>query len=134
MILGIGVTKMKDKKVIFNRTAHVAQWDWLSQHPDKSVTDWPGWANKGGKFKLTFSGCFMCPCALIRRDNAHSTDGICRFCPMDWGNKKYCSSECCNGKSNFLFDKYYYAHSLKKKSLYAAQIRDLPVKEDVICV
>ena len=105
---------------VFFHTAHKALWNWLSKHPGKNKNDWPGWEYNKGKVSRVRSSCFACEYVVNRPD--------CAECPLDWGIGGGCFAggyyEWKNAFDNECFDKLI---------ILAAQIRDIHVREGVVC-
>ena len=103
---------------------HRRLWDWLSKHPHASKPDWPGFRGFKGWVLETVYGnpigwqyCFLCLYTY------HFKGPHCSYCPLD----PDFDAPCLGG----LFDLWCDAPNYKDRSEYAAQIRDLPVREEV---
>jgi len=105
---------------VFNHTAHKALWNWLSKHPGKNKNDWPGWEYNKGKVSRVRSSCFACEYAGNRPG--------CAECPLDWGIGEFCSTG-----AFYEWEKEFKRECFDKLTIFAAQIRDLPVREGVVC-
>ena len=119
--------------IIFNHAAHIELWDWLSKNPDKEKIDWPGWDIHGGAFnyKRTMNSCFACETAQeIYRDRTDEDGNMCMFCPLIWSDKQ--QFYCCDYISELygLWMEFKHYNDLRIK--FAQQIRDLPLKENVL--
>jgi len=106
---------------VFNHTAHVALWDWLSNNPDKQKCHWPGWKSNDGDHDCVIEDCFACDYDPICPTGYFTEDG----CPLIWPQK----SSCWNGST--LYHRYLEAKLILTKKKIAAQIRDLPIREGV---
>lgn len=93
---------------VFNHTAHKALWDWLSEHPEKGKTEYPGWV-----IDQHLKGYCI---AYMYKNN-------CLSCPFD-------AHICSDG----LYEKWMNENNFFNRSKLAAQIRDLPVREGVKCI
>ena len=107
---------------VFFHTAHKALWNWLSKNPEMTKDNWPGWGFNGGKVAHVKSSCFACGYfgLKLRADD-------CEVCPLLWGER-----HCSNG----LYRDWEDAMGIEQYevvSKLAAQIRDLPVREGVVC-
>ena len=111
---------------VFFHTAHKALWNWLSKNPDHKTKKrhWPGWDFNGGNVKKTDSDCFACE----YQDSIDPIyDTLCTSCPIVWPNNAKC------GHVKGVFDAWEYSRNEETRSKRAAQIRDLPVREGVVC-
>lgn len=103
----------------FHHTAHKALWNWLSKNPQRFKDEWPGWRSRGVK---GWSSCLAC----------EYSDCNCDKCPLIW-DIEY------GGRCNDSYRPYRLWKLARNKEDWdevvrlAAQIRDLPVKEGVIC-
>ena len=101
---------------VFFHTAHKALWNWLSKHPEMVKEDWPGWESNGGNVTCTINQCFAC-----------EYDKDCVGCPLYWPNSIFCMLP------KGIGFKFYRSCNNEERSILAAQIRDLPVREGVVC-
>ncbi len=110
---------------VFNHTAHKALWNWLSKHPDHKTKKkhWPGWSPNRGNVKPNDSDCFACEYVDSIDPNSH----CCGNCPIVWPNNAVC------GNYKNVFDNWFSSHDTETRAKLAAQIRDLPVREGVVC-
>ena len=114
---------------VFFHTAHKALWNWLSKHPVREKLEWPGWKRNGGNVKDSSSNCLACDFAGEVEDDEDVLD-VCDCCPLDFPYKR-----CVRGKSGEtgLFRQWGKSNISWRRSDLAAQIRDLPVREGVVC-
>lgn len=114
---------------VFNHTAHVALWDWLSENPDKQEKEWPEWAWNGGEYydaPTPFNNkCFCCMYVDYLNES-------CNACPLVWPHDRKCGES--NDYGIGLFDEWHSEADPQRRSELAAQIRDLPVREGVECI
>lgn len=114
----------------FHHTAHKALWNWLSRGDNRTKEAWPGWQGEGGKVQggEKIFHCLACKYGYFFGINDTTR---CKNCPLIWpdgvtcitgGDPLYCRWYDAMEKGNF---------KLGRK--LAAQIRDLPIKEGVIC-
>lgn len=131
----------------FNHTAHKELWDWLANNPGQPKSAWPGWSYYPD-IKEEYNGCFACE-YVIRYKQAPLYLAPCSaHCPLVWPN----SGACFDLHREGLFARWnkcrlmaqclsiepwcFYevtASFYSTMSDLARQIRDLPVKEGVIC-
>jgi len=103
----------------FRWEEHKRLWNWLSENPEKSKSDWPEW----NTFKEAPSNCFACKFDEAMKKNIF-LENDCVFCPLTKkGNSLYCI--CLDG----LFYRWYYAHK-KQKYIISKQIANLPLRDD----
>lgn len=103
---------------VFNHTAHKALWNWLSMHPRETKSCWPAWDFNGGKVKEVEHNCFACEYAM----GVFLQQPICVNCPLDFG------CHCADG----IYGTWGGA-LMEEAAQLAAKIRDLPVREGVVC-
>ena len=115
----------------FHHTAHKALWNWLSMGDDRTKEAWPGWKQNGGKIQGEVNTSYCMACKYDKYFG--NVDSIrCKNCPLVWPY----GVTCMDSSNNNLYCKWYNAMengSFKFGRKLAAQIRDLPVKEGVIC-
>lgn len=143
--------KLKNGTLRFWHTAHKALWLWLSKHPYSEKGDWPGWTENGGKVPMFSNLCFAClydensnrtkwgkvnKLVYIGRDDFFP----CASCPLKWPE----GGKCC-GSYKQLFSRWDDLNlfdeesglpiraAVDLKSLLALKIRNLPIKEGVVC-
>ena len=117
---------MADKKLIDMSTltlaqakaGHCALWDWLAETGRRNKAAWSGWA------EYTFRArayCFAC-----ELDNR--VGGTCENCPVVWPG----SADCCETADGdeAIFSQWQDADDIATRRALAAQIRDLPWKEE----
>lgn len=108
----------------FNHTAHKELWNWLADNPDKKKHEWPEWDFNGGKHKEIMGECFACQYAM----SIKLINETCKKCPLVEHYEK--GNTCLNG----LFNQWdYECQNLQKRSGFARQIANLPVREGVEC-
>ena len=107
---------------VFFHTAHKALWNWLSKHPEMDKEDWPGWESNGGNVKDSGTDCIACDFALQVKEKGQT----CDFCPLCFPYDR-----CISGFG--LFMQWENSKTAWVKEKLAAQIRDLPVREGVVC-
>ena len=106
----------------FHHTAHKALWNWLGKNPNRFKQEWPGWWSNGGKVYKGMSSCLACNYAAYD----------CKGCPMIW-DVEY------GGRCMEDYRPYHLWRLARddgdwdEAARLAAMIRDLPVKEGVIC-
>ena len=103
---------------VFFHTAHKALWNWLSINTDQVKANWPGWSYNGGVISKVIGDCFACEFC-----------SDCDDCPILWKKDGTCMlSE---------YGQWVEAKNERKSNSFisklAAQIRDLPVREGVVC-
>jgi hypothetical protein len=103
------------KVKIFLHSRHIELWDWLVDHPDKEKWQWPGWKDVPAQE----NDCFACGYSEFKNS--------CADCPLVWPD------EDCYFDDEYLFARWDRAEDLEEKAKLAAQIRDLPVREGVVC-
>ena len=110
---------------VFFHTAHKALWNWLSKRTNHKTRkrQWPGWDFNGGNVKKTDYDCLACEYV----DKVTPLDPCCGKCPIIWPDNSLC------GDDGNIFDDWFFSHSTEKRAKLAAQIRDLPVREGVVC-
>ena len=103
---------------VFFHTAHKALWNWVSNNPRKELVYWPGWEKNGGNVNLGRSYSFECEYA----------ENNCSDCPLVWPG-----ANCTNETVDNIFGQWVMCFYSSDASKFAAQIRDLPVREGVVC-
>ena len=97
------------------KAAHITLWQWLYEHPDKTICDWPGWEVNGRSFLGLINNSFACAVAKMR-----GPSGACEHrCPLDQQKIKGCYVNKKGALQQWKKEK-----SIKKKQKYAAIIRD----------
>ena len=112
--------ELEIKEPVFDHSAHKELWEWLSRHPDKNKTDWPGWDYNEG-FYSCLEECFACEYA-----NSFGKNFMCSRCPLIWPGELLC-------KDYGLFYRYMNTRNKSEKTELAKQIANLPVKKGVHC-
>lgn len=113
---------------LFNRTAHRELWGWVSDNPDSSKTQWPGWKENGGKYQSD-NACFACNYSEQQSLPLHP--GNYCHCPLVWPSLAPCSLPCFCGGSPFTA--WSRSSSTEERRKYAAMLRDLPLVSGVLC-
>ena len=110
--------------IYFDHTNHIRLWDWLSKNPDKNKFNWPQWKYNIGNIDHVENSCFSCEYTnYIDPDDEHSCNG----CPLVWP-----SGVCYSGG---LYTKWILAKDdLDERIKIAKEIRDLPVKDGIVCI
>ena len=96
---------------------HREMWGWLTENPDKEKEDWPRWKWKwrnGGEVEGVFALCFAC----------EYSKG-CDKCLFVWPG-----ADCQHGTGGGLYNKWLFEKNAERRAALAAQIRDLPVRDD----
>jgi len=101
------------------KAGHRALWDWLAETGSDIKAAWPGWAEYD---RMAMSYCFVCEC--------HRTYvGPCHVrCPAVWPG----GAGCCEtaGNDDGVFELWRAERNINARRELAAQIRDLPWRED----
>lgn len=118
------------KATVFNHTGHKELWDWLSKNPTMDKEQWPGWEYNGGTYKYATNSCFACDYSWGAYSETEEYDPsvLCKLCPIKWSGTDDCEKSIYREWYEALYRKRY-----DKTAKLAAEIRDLPVKEGVIC-
>ena len=87
---------------------HRELWGWLAENPRKTKSEWPRWEYNGGDICLVFANCFAC-----------EVSDRCDNCLFVWPGGRTCEG---------LYEKILHGN-IKKRVIFAKQIRDLPVRE-----
>lgn len=110
--------------------AHKMLWGLLSNYPNMRKMDAVGRIIK--KYpamakRWPLSDCFACASVecYVHAYDIQDTTNSCSYCPLNWGKERVCYTH------YGLFSKWDMARDLEDKRFYAAQIRDLPLKENV---
>lgn len=116
-------------KPMFFWWAHKMLWGLLSNYPDMRKMDavariakkYPAMARR-----LPISDCFACQCvaAYLHENNIRNKSKSCDYCPLNWGSTRTCYP------NDGLFTMWDMAVTPEDKRFFAAQIRDLPLKEN----
>jgi hypothetical protein len=112
---------------IFLHSKHVELWQFLADHPDKEKWQWSGWKD----IPKQVNDCFACDYAKIATSSG--LIGSCADCPLIWDTKHCDDSIKDKDGADGLFYLWDVCEDLKERSKLAAQIRDLPVREGVVC-
>lgn len=117
------------KAIVFNHTGHKELWDWLSKNPTKDKKQWPGWEWNKGEYYAA-NDCFACSYAwdCYTEEYEYDYKAICKDCPIKWPRTDNCDKSIYREWVAALHNKRY-----DETARLAAEIRDLPVKEGVIC-
>lgn len=109
---------------VFQHSAHIALWDWLSKNPLADKDDWIGWKRNGGMYPDDVAcDCFACD----------YEEDYC--CPLIWEDINGEPCKDCNSDEDGLFSAWQMdKDNLKQRVKFAEKIRDLKVNEDVKCV
>lgn len=117
-----------DKEIQQVYENHQALWNWLAENPGEAGVlnrkeDWPGWVRNGGEHENISNddNCFMCKDSWARKWG-------CESCLIEW-NKLILGSVCSEPGSPFY--KWSLAKTPEDRAIYAAQVRDLPLKKKV---
>jgi len=104
---------------------HRELWRWLVENPDKEKENWPGWEQVANSYPQIMESasiktlhCFAC---YMTQD--------CDKCLLVWPGLD-CSNET-EGDGKGLFERWNWTKRIKQRAKLAAQIRDLPVREEV---
>lgn len=113
---------------IFEHTAHVSLWDYVSKHVHIKKSEWPGWINYPHLDNDTLKDANYClACYYMLQHDTHKPSHRCDKCPLLWPD-----GHCAFGEFDGLFNKFRHAETDAAKSLIATAIRDLPIKADVV--
>lgn len=117
---------------IFNYSAHKALWLWLAENPAVTKSAWPGWDEYSSIPRLQCFACqYVTECRWYYRPTIYTPRLKCTLCPLDWGTYPQCSN---NYNDAGLYVRYMRAASFERRSLFAKQIAELPVKQGVLYV
>jgi hypothetical protein len=105
---------------VFHHTLHRSLWQWLADNPSKSKEGWTRWESNGGDVEVIWSHCFACKYA--------KECGTCYYCPLVWGGKY---DRCF--VNNGLFGQWQNSTDPHERTDLALKIKDLPVKDGVVC-
>ena len=121
----------------FNHQAHRELWDWLSKHPGKLKSEWPGWDRNYGPYPDNGNECFACDAC-----------SDCSGCPLVWPHG-HCYERVVYGETlHGLFKRWHALTMVSRASLQrgaieqakksipdliqlARRIRDLPLAQPV---
>ena len=119
----------------FNHQGHRELWDWLSKHPGKLKSEWPGWDRNYGPYPDNGNECFACDAC-----------SDCSGCPLVWPNG-HCYERFVEGKTlNGLFKRWHVLNEISRNRYnrgffdsawesipemiqLARRIRDLPLAQ-----
>lgn len=116
---------------VFLWWAHKELWDILATHPNTEHEDAAVTVARKYHTKWPFSGCYACQAKqeLVAANRSERTCYSCeKYCPIDWGKSVVCVES-----SDSPYVRWRDAHYANKPGLaakYAAQIRDLPLREN----
>ena len=96
---------------------HKELWNWLSENPDKTKEDWPGWKIN----EHMDNNCFLCGYVDM------VVGGGCFDCPISWGRTEMCTDDYPKLSYYLLYEG---ALKLKDKATYAKIIANLPEKTE----
>lgn len=105
---------------------HREMWDWLSENPDKEKVDCPTiekWLEDNEDYPD--SDCFCCEYNLVQTYE-YEEEG-CAHCPLKWPSKET-AFQC--ERNSGLYKRWAYSDDPLERAALAAQIRDLPVREE----
>lgn len=114
----------------FYYSRHIELWNFLCNNPELDKQDWVKWRINGGTYEEVIHSCFACD-YVVKNDPISKLleqRGLldCDLCPFGYfGTYKNCLGG--------LYEEWRSETDLNKKAMLAAKIRDLPVKEGVIC-
>jgi len=124
---------------IFDHTSHKAIWNYVVENRCNK-----GFAQEKLNLPLAkYYHCYACEYAVIKHSELTGQDvhdvgisfildkiNICHHCPLEWPEEYYCKGETSFGG---LYNRYLYGRDEDStREMFAAQIRDLPVKEGVV--
>jgi len=104
---------------VFKHSLHKELWQWLGDNPEKDKEDWHRWESNGGDVKRASSWCFACEYVL------GCING--KRCPLKW------SLGSCMQSDKSEYEQWIYAKTNTERTRLAYAIRDLPVKDGVVC-
>ena len=100
---------------------HRELWGWLVDNPTRNKNEWPRWGEFSQLDPKRNQYCFAC---MITYDD-------CEDCILKWPGST-CSHLTENDwEANGLFEQWDACGNKEERSKLAAQIRDLPVREEV---
>ena len=108
------------KGIEFRWEEHKRLWNWLSENPGKSKSDWPEWLI----LEDCLSTCFACEFDNILIENKFSVL-YCELCPLTKKGNAFCQT-CLDG----LFKQWSFAQN-EQRSIFAKQIAALPLRDDL---
>ena len=122
---------------VFFHTAHKALWSWLSKHPEMGKEDWPGWENNGGNVRNNIFDCLACEyVGTTVTEDGYTCAGCSdkNKCPLIWPCKTN-QLPCLESFYAEWDEQVEHEDEMDKdgRADFAAQIRDLPVREGVVC-
>lgn len=101
------------------KARHKKLWNWLAETGDRRKDNCPFWVWNGGKWGYVEHSCFACEVA----------DDNCSDCPIKWPGID-CIDRKSIGDSNGLFAQWNSCLDPDKRKALAAQIRDLPWRDE----
>ena len=112
------------KGIEFRWEEHKRLWNWLSENPGATKSDWPEWNIYGH----SMTHCFACDfqSAFKEKNNVEKAymHSICNFCPLSKNSS--CLMRNCLGR-------LYYQWAwgpIKERPALAKQIANLPLRDD----
>jgi hypothetical protein len=109
---------------VFHRTLHCSLWQWLADNPSKSKEDWVGWKSNGGNIEEVRLLCFACEYSLKAKELLRTRQSGC-ICPLVWIDG-YCFGY-------GLFALWRHSTGPTERTELALEIKDLPVKDGMVC-
>lgn len=122
-------------QIRFDHAGHKALWNWLTENPEKYKQDWPDFDNYDRYLLHINNNCFACVAAKGRD---------CKRCPLNWHDPKTGRLiNCLDPYSPYvewtrLGGDYLQDESeserqarLKKRSMLAKQIAEMPLRDDL---
>lgn len=100
---------------------HHKLWDWLAKNPKKEKYEWPEWERFERLNPQLHEYCFAC---MVTSDS-------CEKCVLMWPGRtcSYLTED--EWSANGLFEQWAGCGNMEERANLAAQIRDLPVREEV---
>lgn len=116
---------------IFEHTAHVSLWDYVSKHVHIKKSEWSGWINYPHLDNDILKEAHYClACYYMLQYEAASPSHRqyvgCSKCPLIWPG-----IHCAIGEFEGLFNRFRHAANDQEKVAVAILIRDLPIQVGV---
>ena len=117
------------KGIEFRWEEHKRLWNWLSENPEATKSDWPEWNIIGH----SVNHCFACDfqSAFKEKNNVENAymHSICNFCPLSKNSS--CLIRNCLGGLYYQWAWAWAWEPIKERPALALKIANLPLRDDL---